>query len=151
MKKTIFLEIMCGLFTCLFLYTGTMKLIDHNTFVYDLGRDPMIGKPLATFTSFALPVVELAVVALILIPKTQKWGIYSTIMLMLSFTVYVRWMINNPTRHCTCGGVLRQMTWRQHFWFNVLFTSIALLTAILYNRNRQALQTSRYITTPVVR
>jgi putative oxidoreductase len=127
MKRIIFLDFISGLFALLFLYTGISKIIDHKNFIFDLGRDPMIGVSLATFASYALPTIEVLITAALLIPKTQKIGIISSVVLMCCFTVYVRWMLHSPIRHCTCGGVLRQMTWQQHLYFNIGFTILSFV------------------------
>ena len=131
MKRTILLEVLSALFATLFVYTGTNKILEHRSFVFDLGRDPMIGTSLASFASLAVPAVEILVATLLLIPKTQKIGIVSTVVLMTCFTIYVRLMLHSPVRHCTCGGVLRQMTWTQHLYFNVCFTILSLVALLL--------------------
>ncbi|TDX00473.1 MauE/DoxX family redox-associated membrane protein [Dinghuibacter silviterrae] len=125
MKRETILTIITFLFGLLFLYTGGIKLLTYKSFVWDLGRDPYIGTGIANVVGVALPVIEIVVGTMVLVDRTRKWGLWFSLLLMTVFTIYVRWMINDPTRHCTCGGVIRAMTWRQHFWFNMGFAILA--------------------------
>jgi putative oxidoreductase len=45
---------------------------------------------------------------------------------MLLFTFYILYMLLFE-KHlpCSCGGVLKEMTWKQHLVFNLFFTAIA--------------------------
>jgi putative oxidoreductase len=132
MKKAIALEIICGLLFLLFVYTGLSKLMSYPTFVWDLGRDPLIGKNVANVAGILLPLVEISVAGLLMWPLSRNWGLYSSAGMMTLFTIYVRWVIHSPTRHCTCGGVIREMTWQQHFWFNVGFTLLCFVGISLH-------------------
>lgn len=132
MKRSLLLDTLSLLFSVLFLYTAISKVLEHDSFVFDLSRDPMIGKTTAVILSVALPLVELAVATLLFIPKTQKYALWMTVALMSAFTIYVRWMLHNPTRHCTCGGVLRQMSWRQHLCFNIVFTILSMTALLIH-------------------
>jgi len=38
---------------------------------------------------------------------------------------------------CSCGGVLQEMSWQQHLVFNIVFTLLALLAAILERKRRR--------------
>jgi hypothetical protein len=134
MKKIVCLNAICFTFFILFTYTGLAKLAMYNVFVWDLGRDPMISPSVASVMGIALPLIEIGVAILVIIPKAWKWGLYSSLVLMVVFTIYVGWMIHSPVRHCTCGGVLREMTWRQHLWFNVGFTLLATIGILIYNK-----------------
>ena len=119
MKKAFLLELICAWFFLLFIYTGISKLLTYRTFVWDLGRDPLIGHTLAVLIGIILPVLEIIIGIMLLSPPQRKKGLYGLLILLASFTFYIRYMLHSPIRHCTCGGVLRTMTWKQHFWFNV--------------------------------
>lgn len=145
MRRTVLLEILSTVFAALFLYTAISKVLEHHNFVTDLAGDPMIGKTAAVYLSIALPIVEFVVATLLFIPQTQKYGLWMSLALMSAFTLYVRWMMHNSHRHCTCGGVLRQMTWRQHLWFNIIFTVLSVIALFIHRSIR------RRTTTPDIR
>ena len=143
MKKGILIEIICIWFFTLFLYTSLSKFFTFNTFVWDLGRDPYIGHHFAKLGAIIIPSIEVIAAVLIVLPKTRVWGLYSALALMLMFTMYVGWMIQSPIRHCTCGGVLRQMTWQQHLWFNVCCTLISLMGIIMLRQQNTFSRTDK--------
>ena len=69
---------------------------------------------------------ELLVAAGLFIPVTRKAALLGALILMGLFTIYIGYMILfTPHLPCSCGGVLKQMSWRQHFVFNIVFTLLA--------------------------
>ena len=142
MKRSTIVEIIAALFILLFVYTATSKLFAFNQFQYTLGRSPLIGK-MAPAVAWGLPIVELLIALLLFIPRTRKWGLWSSFVIMILFTGYLTYMIYfTPDRPCSCGGVLKQMTWRQHLVFNIGFTLLALL-GIWLQRRQNRLQTTQ--------
>jgi hypothetical protein len=135
MKREIALDIISCLFILLFTYTGFMKLLTHESFVYTLSRSPLI-KEYAPFISLLLPIVELGVTFILSIRHTRRFGLYISFILMLIFTFYIAYMLYfTPDRPCSCGGVLKSMTWPQHLIFNITFTILALI-AIRISKNK---------------
>jgi len=130
-KRNMMLNIISAIFIFLFVYTALSKLYTLKPFTEILEGTPLIGG-IAGYIAILLPVTELAVSLLLLFPRTRHWGLYSTLTLMLVFTLYIGYMIAfTPNRPCTCGGVIEKMTWAQHFLFNVVFTLLALVGVIL--------------------
>jgi hypothetical protein len=119
----------------LFLYTAYAKIIDHDRFLNGLTRVHLISG-FAVFISFAIPVIEIIVAFLLLIPQAAKLGLYSFITVMLSFTIYIIsamiWEKNLP---CRCGGAIEKLSWGQHIWFNLAFIILAIFTLWLNNFN----------------
>ena len=60
---------------------------------------------------------------------------------MVMFTAYIiaitRFSEYVP---CSCGGVLQNMSWNQHLFFNIGFVLIALTGVILHSSDRQEKQ-----------
>lgn len=120
-----------AIFIFLFVYTALSKIYTYTLFEQTLEGTPLIG-PVSTYIAVLLPIIELLVSLLLFIPRTRKWGLYSTFTLMLVFTLYVGYMIIfTPHRPCTCGGVIEKMTWAQHLVFNIVFTLLALAGILL--------------------
>lgn len=133
-KEPLLLQIISGLLIILFFYTGVMKLIDRETFVFDLINAPIINK-ISTVVYTVIPATEIITALLLLFSRTQKTGLWSSFILMIMFTIYVGGiLVKGGHRPCTCGGVLRAMSWETHLVFNIFFTTIALVGIILYRR-----------------
>ena len=110
----------------LFVYTATSKLSKHDVFQVQLDRFPGI-RHMALFLTWAVPITELAVAALLLSACVRKIGFILSLALMVTFTLYLALMLG-IAQHlpCSCGGVISSMTWKQHLVFNIFFTGIAL-------------------------
>jgi uncharacterized membrane protein (DUF485 family) len=120
--------IFCICLTCifLFLYTGYSKIADHGRFLNGLTRVTIIG-PFAIYISWIVPIVEIIISILLIIPKTSIWGLYSFSILMGVFTIYIISMVLWATKlPCHCGGAVEKLSWTQHIWFNLAFIAIAV-------------------------
>src|SRR5688572_10043134 len=114
MRRKYIIEIISGLLIFLFVYTAISKLTDYTSFKSVLRRSPLIGD-YAAVVALALPITEGLVSLLLFIPRTRLWGLYASLALMSVFTLYLAYMIVfTPNLPCSCGGVLKQMTWNQH-------------------------------------
>lgn len=117
----------CWLCMALFFYTAYAKIVDHARFYNGLTRVHLISG-FAVFTSYAVPVVEIVVALLLLIPQSAKMGLYSFIVVMTSFTIYIiSAMIWEKKLPCHCGGAIEKLSWGQHIWFNLAFIIIAIV------------------------
>lgn len=142
-------EVISALFILLFLYTAISKSFQLDTTINVIKRAPY-GSRYADSLAWLVVVIEYAVVILLFLPSTNKIGLYSSITLMLAFTVYIGYMkLFIPKLPCSCGGVISKMTWNQHLVFNLLFTILALIGVILLrDQGKQVINSSP--TTPVV-
>ena len=125
MKKETLIEIIAYWFIVLLVYTATDKLAHLITFRAMLLQSPLL-QPVAGWFSLALPVSELTIAALLLFPQTRLYGYYATTIAMILFTIYVGYMLAVSAHlPCSCGGVLKSMTWKQHLLFNMVCTLLA--------------------------
>lgn len=135
--KTRLADLIAACFIFLFTYTVINKLLDLRSFQSVLAQSPFIGRH-ALFFSFLLPVTELLAVGLLFLPVTRRTGLLLSLLLMTGFTVYISFMLlTQSTLPCSCGGVLKKMTWPQHLWFNMLFTLLAAAGLFLYRSGRR--------------
>ncbi|MGN6421566.1 MAG: MauE/DoxX family redox-associated membrane protein [Pseudobacter sp.] len=131
--RALVIEIISGLLIILFMYTGIMKLRDHFNFTAALNASPLL-KNFASLLSYGIPISEIIISVMLFIPKARKFGLYSATVFMIMFTLYVAYMIVFiPNKPCSCGGVLKYLSWPQHLLFNICFTFLAA-TGILLNR-----------------
>ena len=132
MKKRI-PDIICALLILLFAYTAFSKLVEFEKFRNVLSEAPVIGNE-AAFLAAVIPVAELIIVLLLLIPKTKKPGLSTATGLLIVFTVYLVFMVlTDPHLPCSCGGVIQQLSWKQHIVFIAFFIGLGI-TGIYYQR-----------------
>lgn len=133
-------DIICGLLVLLFTYAAISKLTDRQHFQAVLSQMLLI-KYAAGFMSFAVPVTELVVCALLFMPNSSLFGLYASFGLLISFTLYIGCMILfAPKLPCNCGGVLEQMSWTQHLIFNLVFIALSAIAIKLNKSNKKLLQ-----------
>jgi hypothetical protein len=117
----------CLLCVFLFLYTACAKLMNHSRFLNGLYHVEVIGR-FAFYISWLVPLAEVLVAILLVIPRTVKLGLYSFLGLMTLFTVYILSMLLWAGKlPCHCGGVIEKLSWTQHVWFNLAFIALAVL------------------------
>jgi len=142
MKKQIFrdketlLIILSVYFIFLFLYTAFSKIATFDTFQFDLHRNPLIGYFFLPI-SYLLPIVEIVIAVYLFLKKEQRLGWVATIILMSLFTLYVAAIlifIPHKDIPCSCGGIIRFMSWRSHLIFNVFSTGLAIVGLIFSRR-----------------
>jgi uncharacterized membrane protein len=142
-------EIVAAVFILLFVYTALSKLHDQDTFQTVLTKSPLIGQN-ANYVSWLLPMTELIVAALLLIPKTKIIGLQVSFLLMCVFTAYIIYMLHfTPKLPCSCGGVLKNLSWREHLALNAFLTILALLGIFLSTKNKFFIAINRKSRIPV--
>lgn len=147
--STIIAETCSALLILLFVYTGVSKFMDVQRFRIVVSQSPLIGDH-ARIVSFILPIAELATAALLFFPVTRKWGLIASFSLMLLFTIYVGYMIAfTPHLPCSCGGVIKKLSWREHLVFNLFFTGIAAAGLWFDKKNKILVAISRSSRIPV--
>lgn len=135
MKRSTIVETISALFILLFVYTALSKLMEGIRFEATLKKSPLISI-YATTIAWALPVVELVIASLLLFPRTRLAGLYASTALMAIFTLYLSYMVVFTTKlPCSCGGVLTQMSWKQHIIFNLFYTGLGVAGILLMKRN----------------
>lgn len=113
---------------CLFLFSisAYSKIVDHERFVSGLSTVKYIGQ-YASFISWAVPIAEIIVSLLLLIPQTTRLGLYGFTGLMMVFTLYIAIMINWADKiPCYCNLIVEKLSWVEHLWFNIGFIGLAI-------------------------
>jgi len=125
-------------YCCIFLliYTAYAKIEDHNRFYKGLLRISYIGN-YALLISWLVPLSEILIAVLLLIPQLQKWGLYFFAVMMGVFTLYIASMLLWATKlPCHCGGAIEKLSWNQHLWFNLGFIALASLAIWLKKQSK---------------
>jgi uncharacterized membrane protein YphA (DoxX/SURF4 family) len=136
MTKKIIPEIASPLLILLFAYAAMNKLLIYHKFVSQIAASPVL-KGLAPYLAWAIPVVELIVCILLIVPKWRLIGFYAATFLMAAFTVYIIALFSFSTKlPCSCGGILDRMDWKTHLVFNIIYTGIAITGLVFEKRFR---------------
>jgi FtsH-binding integral membrane protein len=116
------------------MYAAASKLSDYQTFRLQLGKSPYITK-MANIIVWAIPGVEILISLLLTFKKTRLTGLYGALFLMTIFTAYIFSMLQfSYYIPCSCGGILSQMDWQTHFWFNLGFVGISIVGIFLESK-----------------
>lgn len=132
------------LFVALFFYTALAKLINPPKFYGTLHGSQLVS-PFASFLTYAVPIVELLLCVPLLIHEirvgtkkipTRKIGLIAGGTLMLLFTVYIglMFLLYGNDLPCSCGGVMKELSWTAHIFFNLAFVGLAIWALLLYKR-----------------
>ncbi|MGM0932681.1 MAG: MauE/DoxX family redox-associated membrane protein [Bacteroidota bacterium] len=125
------IEVISYLFILLFIYAAVSKLIDVQQFRVQLGQSPMLSA-YAHAIAWLVPLSEIAVSVILMIPKLRFWGFVAAFDLMLMFTTYIIIILNfTAFIPCSCGGVLESLGWTEHLIFNLLFILLAAYAALI--------------------
>lgn len=131
MVRKITVNIIVFLCILLLVYAAISKLLDYEKFTVQLGQSPMLTKYAETFVWF-VPLVELIISALLIIPKARIIGLYAAFSLMTMFTTYIILALRfNDYVPCSCGGLIQNMSWEQHLLFNAAFLFLILIGILL--------------------
>ena len=132
--KIILQEILVAILVILFVYTPASKLMKFHEYQLAMDAQP-ITAALRTFVLYAVPISEILAVILMAIPKFRKVGLYVTLGLLLTFTGYITLIQMNYYGRipCSCGGVIKSLSWTQHLYFNLTFITINIIAIWLHS------------------
>jgi hypothetical protein len=85
------------------------------------------------FLVWGIPFLEIAISAALLFEYTRLLAFYASIVLMTLFTIYAIVILAHffPYIPCSCGGVIRKLTWPQHLVLNLFYVALSVLGLIL--------------------
>lgn len=119
------------LFILLFVYAAVSKLLEFQNFQVQVAQSPLLTA-YAGFISVAVIFSEIAIAILLSIPKTRVIGLLSSFALMLLFTIYIFIILNfSPFVPCSCGGILEDLGWIDHLYFNIAFILLSIIALYL--------------------
>lgn len=109
-----------------FAYTAIAKVYDwqatklamYNQVIPDWSKDLLL---------YGIPLVEILVALMLLIPKWRAKGFLASLILMLAFSAYVAWVWFGLAGRvpCSCGGIISSLGWGQHLVLNLGLTGLS--------------------------
>ncbi|RZJ84700.1 MAG: hypothetical protein EOO20_20930 [Chryseobacterium sp.] len=132
-NKALAVDLVSYAFVLLFVYTAASKFLTLSTFQNVLRHYPLLNG-YTVFTSYAVPIAELIVALLLIVPRTKLIGLYGSLGLMSIFLIYILFMLFTlgPNLPCSCGGIIAKLSWKQHIWFNSVLILMAFFAIKVY-------------------
>jgi hypothetical protein len=136
MKRKIIIEIISSLLILLFLYASVSKWLAFKVFIGEMNNQPFPNW-ITPFLVWSIPFIEVLIAVGLIFEKTRVPALYASLFLMLAFTVYTVAILLHAFKYipCSCGGVIRKLTWPQHLFFNLFFVGISILGIMLKKRD----------------
>lgn len=135
-------QILTSILILLWSYTTISKLSDLERFTNEM-HNQSFSTGFANVLIRVVPLVELCTITLLLFNKSKMFGLACSLGLLFAFTGYIILVLLHFYEHvpCSCGGVLKSMTWETHLWFNLFF--IFLNVIALFLGRRMAIQADK--------
>jgi len=123
-----------GALIVLFCYTALAKLMHLAEFEKQLRNQVLPDWSKGVLTGL-IPGSELLLCIALAIPATRLVGFYGSALLMALFTGYTGLVVIGyfDRTPCSCGGVLRSMSFEVHLAFNLFFLALSLLGIYMFH------------------
>jgi putative oxidoreductase len=134
-KRQVLLECISALLIMLFLYASLSKFLDFHTFIGEMNNQPLPNS-WTPFLVWFIPCSEILICVALLFERTRLLGLYASLVLMSLFTIYSIIIILNFFGRipCSCGGVIKRLTWRQHIVLNLFYMALSITGIIIQRR-----------------
>lgn len=141
MKERI-IKFASSLLIILWIYTGGSKLVDFTSFAHQLALQNF-SPFLTDILKYTIPIMEVFTAVLLCLKVTFRVGLVLSLIIIGSFTVYTILVLTGfyPKIPCSCGGIIKTLSWRNHLFFNLSICAINItalsLSIIKERRPRQ--------------
>jgi hypothetical protein len=128
MKKDLAADLIVTLILMMLFYAGFSKYFDFEGFQRAMRNQPFPSW-FSSVLVIILPPVEIIVAFFLARERTRLYGLIATVVLMTAFTIYIIAILLHlfPNVPCSCGGIIRALTWQWHLLFNLFFLSLAII------------------------
>ena len=130
-KRQVMLECISALLILLFLYASVSKFLDFKTFIKEMNNQPLPNS-WTPFLVYFIPCSEILLSVALIFERTRLLGLYGSLVLMGLFTIYAILILVHVFSYvpCSCGGVIKRLTWRQHLILNLFFVTLSVVGVI---------------------
>lgn len=128
MKKQSIVDLLSTLILTMFLYAAFSKYFDWNAFTRSMYDQPF-EKWFVQVLIIAVPPVEIMTAVLLMFERTRFIGMVISTLLMTAFTCYIALALWGAFAKmpCSCGGIIKRLSWKGHLLFNLFFLSVSVL------------------------
>jgi len=139
-RRQVLIECISALLIMLFLYASVSKFLDFRTFTGEMNNQPLPNS-WTPFLVWFIPGSEIAISLALIAERTRLAGFYAALILMGLFTIYTAIILFHFFSYipCSCGGVIKKLTWKQHLAFNLFFVALSVCGIILQRRKHYSL------------
>ena len=134
-KRQVTLEAIAALLILLFLYAGISKFLEFDRFIGEMNNQPFPNS-WTPFLVWTIPSLEVVIALALMFERTRLPGLIASSILMTLFTLYTGSVLLHFFAYvpCSCGGVIRKLSWPQHMVFNLFFVALSILGIILQRK-----------------
>lgn len=138
MKIKTIISSISALLILLYVYTAASKLLSLPEFQMQMRMQALPAR-LKEILIWTLPPAELLAAVLLFSSRYKLLGFWISALLLMAFTTYIGLALFHAYDRmpCSCGGVLRHMSWETHFYFNVFFLLFNFIAIALMYRERR--------------
>ncbi len=138
-RRQLFIELIVSLLILLFLYASISKFLDFDRHIHEMSNQPL-PRFMRPFLIWGIPPLEIAISIALIFERSRMTGLYASLVLMALFTLYTGFVLFHffPYIPCSCGGVIRKLTWGQHLVLNLFFVGIALTGIVLQHKRSKS-------------
>lgn len=121
------LYLISSLLILLWVYTAASKLANVQVFKQQLNSQ-VFSKTTVSLLWWLIPGTELLAAGMLLFARSRFAGLCISVFLLFLFSGYIVLVLSGFYERvpCSCGGVLRQLGWKQHLVFNLFFLLLAI-------------------------
>ncbi|HEY4109070.1 MauE/DoxX family redox-associated membrane protein [Puia sp.] len=136
-KRQVLLECVSALLILLFVYASLSKFLDFHTFYKEMNNQPLPDS-WTPFLVWFIPLMEIGISVSLIFERTRLLGFYGALVVMGLFTIYTGIVLMHffPYVPCSCGGVIKRLTWTQHLILNLFFVAISIVGVVIQTRKR---------------
>lgn len=132
--KLLLFELIRYLLISVFLYTTYHKLIDLNLFEESLLRSRLLSN-FSIYLKYLIPISELVIILFLFIDKYIINGLYLSLFILCSFTIYLITLNNFSIFYgCSCGGIFNKMSFTEHLIVNILLILFNIIGIFLFDK-----------------
>jgi putative oxidoreductase len=131
----ILLQVPVFLLVLVWVYAATSKLLNFGRFEKEM-HNQVLYPFVQSVLIYCLPATELFTALLLLFDRTLLKGLWLSLGLMMIFTAYIGLALLHFFRHvpCSCGGILENMSWQAHLYFNLFILALDLIAIVIFKR-----------------
>jgi len=146
----VIVDVVSASFIFLFIYAAASKLKDFEKFQVQLSKSPIVN-PFVELIARGIPALEIIIALLLIFKVSRYYAIQAAFTMMVIFTVYIIAILKFSSYvPCSCGGILQNMSWADHLYFNIAFVVLGATAILIYpNQNKDLIGHKRESLAPV--
>jgi hypothetical protein len=120
----------------LFLFASVSKWLAFRTFINDIDNQPFPNS-FTPWIVYLLPPLEVLITLALMFERTRTAGLYGSLILMSAFSLYTAAVLLHFFKYvpCSCGGIIKNLSWPAHLFLNLFFVAISI-AGIILRKNR---------------